>query len=89
MAFAARTLHIEAGTYDLVQEEARRRHRDPDALADQLLREQLGGRRGDLEEMRGTLTELANLRARQTDTVDAVALVREGREELERRSDCR
>lgn len=54
----------------------------PDALADQLLAAELAPVKGDLEAILG---DLAEIRGRVRGSVDAVAVVREGREELERR----
>jgi hypothetical protein len=56
----------------------------PDALADELLAAELAPADFDWD---STLTELAEIRSRMRGgSDDAVAIVREGREELERRS---
>ncbi len=68
-------------SYDLLQQEASRRGIEPDALADELLRTDLGASAGDLQ---SALAGLAELRTRLPN-IDGVALAREARTELERR----
>ena len=68
-------------SYELLLQEANRRSVEPDALADELLRTDLGVSAGDLE---GALAGLAELRAGLTD-IDGVTLARGARTELEHR----
>ncbi len=68
-------------SYDLLLQEASRRGVEPDALADELVRADLGAGAGDLE---SALAGLVELRARLPD-IDGVMLAREARTELERR----
>lgn len=82
MATEDRTLQLQQDAYDLLVQEAARRGVAPEALADELLRADLGpGSRADIEE---TLAALAEFRS-GLPAIDAVALVREGRAELEAR----
>jgi hypothetical protein len=55
---------------------------EPDELADELLAAELAPASSDLE---STLADLADVRSRVRGAVDAVAVVRESREELEQR----
>jgi len=69
---------------DRLVHEAERRGVAPDALADELVKADLAPAEFDLEQ---TLADLAGVRSRLcTGGLDAVAVVREGRAELERRS---
>jgi hypothetical protein len=68
-------------SYELLQQEASRRGVEPDALADELLRSDLGASTGDMQR---TLAGLAELRTRLPD-IDGIALAREARSELEHR----
>lgn len=78
----ARTVRLTPASYDLLEQEARRRGTDPDALADELLRSDLAAPApGDLET---ALAGLAKLRAGLPE-IDGVALAREARRELEER----
>ena len=82
MVTSPRTIELKPDAYDLVVREAERRGVQPDALVDELVRTDLGQRaNGDLN---AALDALAELRA-GLPPVDAVALVREGRDELEAR----
>ncbi len=54
----------------------------PDALADELLAAELAPASSNLDNI---LADLADVRSRVRGPVDAVAVVREGREELEQR----
>ena len=82
MATADRTVQLQQDAYDLLVKEAARRGVEPEALADELLRADLASAgRGDLE---AALDRLAELRAGLA-PADAVALVRDGRAELEER----
>lgn len=89
MATADRTVHVGARTYALLREEAERRHRDVDTTADDLLAERLSAFVIDAAKLERTLERAAQLRARLPRTDEAVALVREGRDELERRAERR
>ena len=82
VATRARTIRLTPTSYDLLEQEARRRGTDPDALADELLRSDLAAAApGDLE---AALAGLAELRAGLPE-IDGVALAREARRELEER----
>ena len=85
---ADRTIHIGARTYALLREEAERRHRDVDTTADDLLAERLSSQI-DAAEMTRTLERAARLRSRLPRTDEAATLIREGRDELERRAERR
>jgi hypothetical protein len=89
MATADRTVHVGARTYALLREEAERRHRDVDTTADDLLAERLSASVIDAAKLERTLERAVQLRARLPHTDEAVALVREGRDELERRAEHR
>jgi hypothetical protein len=89
MATADRTVHVGARTYALLREEAERRHRDVDTTADDLLAERLSASVIDAAKLERTLERASQLRARLPCTDEAVALVREGRDELERRAERR
>jgi hypothetical protein len=82
MVAHAHTIHLTEDSYDLLLREARRRGVEPDTLADELLRSDLATPGGDLEY---ALAGLAELRERLPD-IDGVALAREARADLERRS---
>jgi hypothetical protein len=82
MATRARSIRLPEASYELLLSEARRRGIEPDALADELLRADLGDKPGDLQ---GALTGLADVRAGLPE-LDGVALARGARVELERRS---
>jgi hypothetical protein len=77
MATADHTIHVSARTYELLHKEAERRHLDIDATAD------------DIAELDRTFDRAARLRATLPRTDDAVSLIREGREELNRRTQLR
>jgi hypothetical protein len=81
MATRERTVRLPQASYDLLLQEASRRGVEPDALADELVRTDLGAITGDLE---GALAGLAELRTRLPD-IDGVTLAREARAELEQR----
>lgn len=84
MATRDRVIHVTPDAYDRLEREAGRRGVQPDALADELLAAELAPADFDWD---STLTELAEIRSRMRGgSDDAVAIVREGREELERRS---
>lgn len=83
MATRDRVIHVTPDAYDRLEREAGRRGVPPDALADELLAAELAPVPSDLD---GILADLAEIRGRVRGPVDAVAVVREGREELERRS---
>jgi len=84
MATRARTVHVSSDVYDRLVCEAERRGVAPDALADQLMKADLGPVDFDLER---ALADLAEVRGRlHRGGMDAAAVVREGRDELERRA---
>lgn len=78
---ATRAIHLPQASYELLRREASRRGVQPDALADELVRADLGQRHGDLE---SALAGLAELRERLP-PIDGVALAHHARAELERR----
>ncbi|HEY8502298.1 MAG TPA: hypothetical protein VIL21_06405 [Solirubrobacterales bacterium] len=82
MATRDRIIHLTPDSYERLEREAGRRGVEPDALAAELLAAELGPTEFDWD---GTLSELAAIRSRVHGNVDAVALVREGRSELEHR----
>ncbi len=82
MATRDRIIHVTPDAYDRLEREAGRRGVQPDKLADELLAAELAPASSDLEAI---LVDLANIRGRVRGPVDAVAVVREGREELEQR----
>ena len=77
-----RTVRLTRDSYELLEEEARRRGIDPDALADELLRGDLGARAD--EDLDAVLARSDELRARLPE-IDGVALAREARRELDDR----
>jgi len=82
MATSPRTIELQPDAYELVVREAKRRGLQPDELVDELVRMDLGQPgQGDLD---AALDALAEFRA-DLPPSDAVALVREGRAELEAR----
>jgi hypothetical protein len=82
MATRDRTVQLQQDAYDLLVREAERRGVAPEALADELVRADLGGPgRADTA---AALDALAEFRAELPPT-DAVTLVREARAELEAR----
>jgi hypothetical protein len=81
MATREQTIRLPQASYDLLLQEANRRGVEPDALADELVRADLGASTGDLE---SALAGLAELRRRLPD-IDGLVLAREARTELERR----
>lgn len=82
MATRDRVIHVTPDAYDRLQREAGRRGVQPDELADELLAAELAPASSDLDSI---LADLADVRSRVRAPVDAVAVVREGREELEQR----
>jgi len=85
MAATDHTIRLPSNTYARLQAEAARSHRAIDEIAGELLDERLPSPVADYERTRSTLERLAGLRARVGRGTDAVALVRESREELDRR----
>jgi hypothetical protein len=83
MATRDRVIHVTPDAYDRLEREAGRRGVPPDALADELLAAELAPAKSDLESV---LAGLAEIRGRVRGPIDAVAVVRQGRDELERRS---
>lgn len=83
MATRDRVIHVTPDAYDRLSREAGRRGLAPDELADELLAAELAPADFDWD---AALAELAEIRGRMRGGPDdAVAIVREGREELERR----
>ena len=83
MATRDRVIHITPDAYDRLEREAGRRGVQLDQLADELLAAELASADFDWD---AALAELADVRSRMRGGPDdAVALVREGREELEQR----
>ncbi len=83
MATRDRVIHITPDAYDRLEREAGRRGVQPDQLADELLAIELASADFNWD---AALAELAEVRGRMRGSRDdAVALVREGREELEQR----
>jgi hypothetical protein len=83
MATRDRIIHITPDAYDRLEREAGRRGVQPDELADELLTVEFASADFDWD---AGLAELAQIRGRMRGGPDdAVALVREGREELEQR----
>lgn len=85
MATHARNIRLRPATYEALEVEAARRHVPPDELADELVRGQLVAARPRSGSMGDALAALEELGARMPE-VDAARLVREGRDELDRRS---
>lgn len=85
MAATDHTIRLPSSTYARLQAEAARSHRAIDEIAGELLDERLPAPIADRERTRSALARLATLRARVGRSVDAVALVRESRKELDRR----
>jgi hypothetical protein len=83
MATRDRVIHVTPDAYDRLEREAGRRGVQPDELADELLAAELAPANSDLKSI---LADLADVRSRVRGPVDAVAVVRKGREELEQRS---
>jgi hypothetical protein len=82
MATRDRIIHLTSDSYERLEREAGRRGVALDTLADELLAAELAPTAFDWDRW---LTELAEIRGRMRGSDDAVALVREGREELEQR----
>jgi hypothetical protein len=82
MATSTRTIELQPDAYDLVMREAARRGVEPDAVVDELVRTDLGQQEN--RDLHAALDALAELRA-GLPPLDAVGLVREGRDELEAR----
>lgn len=81
MATRPRKIRLTPASYELLEREARRRGTEPDALADELVRADLGGPADGID---AALAGLAELRGRLLE-IDGVALAREARRELEDR----
>lgn len=85
MATRDRVIHLTPDAYHRLQREAGRRGVQPDALADELLTADLPTPKADFN-LEETLAAFAEIRSRlRGGPHDAVAFVREGREELDRR----
>jgi hypothetical protein len=85
MASINHSVHLGMRTYERLEAEAHRRHRAVDEVADELLGERLPYAAPDLARVRQALDKLARLRARTGGNLDSVALVHEGRDELDHR----
>jgi hypothetical protein len=85
MAANDHTIRLPSSTYARLQAEAARSHRAIDEIAGEFLNERLPQPIVDRKQTLSALQRLAALRARVGRDVDAVALVRESREELDRR----
>lgn len=83
MTTRRRTIELQRDAYDLVAREAERRGVEPGAVVDELVRSSLG--RQANSDLDSALAALAEFRA-GSPPVDAVALVRAGRDDLEARS---
>lgn len=82
MATQDRTVRLTPTSYDLLEQEARRRGTELDVLAEELLRADLEGDAGeDLEAVLGRADELRS----RLPEIDGVALAREARRELDER----
>jgi hypothetical protein len=77
-------IRLQPETFSRLVEEASRRHETVDTAADRILCEHLPVIR-DANSTLATLSRLERLRARMKPGKGAVQLVREGRQELERR----
>jgi hypothetical protein len=82
MATRQRTITLPESSYELLATEAQRRGVEPDALADELVRADLGARGAD--DLESALGGLAQLRERMPE-IDGVLLARNARAALERR----
>jgi hypothetical protein len=86
VATRAHIVQLHPETYGELEVEATRRHVEPDELANELVRERLGQVRAQrATPMQDALVALDAISARMPE-VDAVRLVREGREQLGVRS---
>jgi hypothetical protein len=83
MATRDRIIHLTPDSYARLEREAGRPGVKLDALADELLAAELAPTEFDWD---AALSDLAKVRARVRGDADAVAIVREGRDELERRA---
>ena len=83
------TIHLDEDDYERLEAEARRKGMQPDVLVESYVHGALPGNEDDAEhrrqQMLGALEEFDRLAATMP-PFDAEKLVREGREELERRS---
>ncbi len=77
------TVRLDPSASAALEAEAKRRHVAPDTLAAELVRDRLPG--ADSRELHEALAALEVASSRMPE-VDAVQLVREGREDLDRRS---
>ena len=82
MATHDRTVRLTPMSYELLEQEARRRGTEPDVLAEELLRADLGN--GSSEDLEVALARADELRSRLPE-IDGVALAREARGELDNR----
>jgi hypothetical protein len=82
MATSDRTIKLPEDSYALLAAEAQRRGIEPDAVADELVRADLGT--SGVGRLDAALEDLAQLRERLPE-IDGVVLARDARAELERR----
>lgn len=82
MATHDRTVRLTPMSYELLEQEARRRGTEPDVLAEELLRADLEN--GSSEDLEAALARADELRSRLPE-IDGVALAREARGELDNR----
>jgi hypothetical protein len=85
MATTRRTVRLRAETYERVAREAARHDEDVDDAAERILRDHLPAD-GQSESVLGALHRLEALRSKMKPGTGAARLVREGRDELERRA---
>jgi hypothetical protein len=81
MTTRPRRIHLSDASYNQLAREAKQRGVEPDELADELLRAELGAAASDLET---ALTRLAEFRAGLPE-IDGLALARHARRDLEHR----
>jgi hypothetical protein len=79
---ATRTIHLPESSYELLSAEARWRGLAPDALAEELVRADLGGQ-GE-QDIEAALRGLAELRAGLPE-IDGLVLARDARKQLDQR----
>jgi hypothetical protein len=82
MATRDRVIHVTPDAYDRLAREADRRGVPPDALADELLAAELAPAQAQMDRI---LADLAEVRSRVREDIDAATLIRQSREELDHR----
>lgn len=83
MATRPKTVRLTSSSYELLEQEARRRGTEPDSLAEELLRADLVGAAAG-EDLDAVLARSDELRSRLPE-IDGVVLAREARRELDDR----